>query len=251
MKKTVLAACFFMGMVIHGAEQNNILSLSFIQNKTVFQIIKANMYEHNKSIDFMFVDRNQQQKLKKPSMSDCREVGRIYEIGNTVRVLPKELDSSSDDDTYKPYETHDTGLWKKAEDKTLSCNVLSIIAPRIGYNGCYEYFPRRAHPTKQNCFIDKEFFENDAIGQASIDLEQCYCNALTYGLAGDKCNQTIAFTNLGTAVGFPRDIAVAVAFKAIVDFIARNPNQYAMVKLFVEKRSEFDLYKQLASEYLK
>jgi hypothetical protein len=249
-KMMVMAVCAFSAFA-YGAENTKDLMLSV--GGTLFHIVKDDIYKHHALVDCMVVGRNQQRELKKPDFGDCSEVGKIYSLENKVRVLAKESDSASDDDTYKPWTTKTTELWKKAEDKTLECNVFAIIEPRImsDHYTSYGYFPKRPHPEKKNYFFEKEFIEDEAILEASKDLKMCYNKSLQHGLEvlGDKDNKKIALASLNDA-GFPRHTADLIAFEAIIDFLTHNPGKYSLVKLFVRKRSEFVLFRELVRQYL-
>ncbi len=259
MKKIVMMLTCVFSVIAHGAENNKDLMLSV--GGTLFHIVKDDMYKYHASVDLMVVGRNQQRALKKPNFGDSREVGRIYPTEEkTVRVLAPQADSASDDDTYKPYVIKDTKLWEKAEDKALECNVFAIIEPRIEFDlfmydqkdFSYGYFPTRPHPEKKNYFVDKEFYGDEAILEARRDLIMCYLTALQYGLEelGDKDDKKIALASLGGDVGVPREKAAPVAFAAIIDFLTNNPGKYSLVELFIKKRSELVLYRELVTQYL-
>lgn len=257
MKKVMVVACLFSASA-YAAENTKDLMLSV--GGTLFHIVKDDMYKYDSSVDLMVVGRNQQKKLKEPAFNDSREVGKLYSVeNNIVRVLPKESASASDDDTYKPYVTNATKLWKKAEDKTIACNIFAIIEPRIMHGqfewseaDTYGYFPKRPHPEKKNHFFDCQFFGDEAILEARRDLVRCYLAVLQEGLEvlGDKDNKTIALASLGTAVGVPRKAAAAPAFDAIVNFLKNNPGKYSLVQLFIKKRSEYVLFRELIAQYL-
>jgi len=89
---------------------------------------------------------------------------------------------------------------------------------------------------------------NAAIEEAGKDLAACYQEALDIvlkKLLEDKKEKNIAFSTLGADVGFPREKAAPIAVKAIVEFIQHNSGAYDVVELFVKKRFEFALYKEL------
>lgn len=252
----VMAVCA-LSAVVYGAENTKDLMLSV--GGTLFHIVKDDMYKHHAAVDFMVLGANQQRKISEPDFGDTRMVGSGYMIEDRkIRVLPKESDSASDDDTYKPYSTK-AKLWKKAKYKVLECQVTSIIEPRITYSSwevdqaeTYGYFPVRPHPEKQDHFFDLEFYGDEAILEARRDLILCYNKVLQHGLKvlGDKDNKTIALASLGTAVGVPRKAAAAPAFDAIINFLTNNPGKYSLVQLFIKKRSELVLFRELIAQYI-
>lgn len=263
MKKMMVMMACGLSAVAYGAENTKDLMLSV--GGTLFHIVKDDMYKHHASVDLMVVGRNQQRKLEKPNLADSRLAGRIYPVEDKiVRILAKESDSASDDDTYKPFTTEDTKLWEKAEDRTLACNVIRIVEPRIMYGSwevdqadTYGYFFQRPVedenlPKGLRCFAELEKFGDDAFRYAGGHLMICYETALQEGLKilEDKDNKTIAFASLGTAVGFPRELAVHLSFSTIVKFLTSNPAKYSLVQLFIKKRSEFALYRELIAQYL-
>lgn len=263
MKKSVIMLVCVLSAIAYGAENTKDLRLSV--GETLFHIIKDDMYKYHASVDLMVVGRNQQRKLEKPNLADSRLAGRIYPVEDKiVRVLAKESDSASDDDTYKPFTTEDTKLWEKAEARTLACKVIRIVEPRIMYGSwevdqadTYGYFFQRPVvdenlPKGLLCFTEEEKFGEDAILWAGSNLMTCYETALQDGLKilENKNNKTIAFAPLGTDVGFPRDLAVHLSFSTIVKFLTNNPGKYSLVQLFTKKRSEFVLYRELIAEYL-
>ena len=60
---------------------------------------------------------------------------------------------------------------------------------------------------------------------------------------------SIALPALSTDVGFPREQAAPFAVAAILQFIKDFPNAYDRIELFVKKRSEFELYKNILMQY--
>jgi len=257
MKKMMVITACTLYAIAYGAENTKDLMLSV--GGTLFHIVKDDIYKYHAAVDFMVLGNNQQRKLSEPDFGDTRKVGSGYMIEDRkIRVLPKESDSASDDDTYKSYSTK-AKLWKKAKDEVLECTVTSIIEPRIMQGrwefdqvDTYGYFPVRPHPEKKDHFLDLEFFGDEAIIEASKDLQMCYHKVLQHGLKvlGDKDDKKIALASLGTDVGFPRKTAAPITFAAIVKFLTNNPGKYSLVQLFIKKRSEFSLYRELIRQYL-
>lgn len=235
-------------------------SFSIRINDTLFSVTKGDVYSCHQLADIMVVGRNQQRQLQAPSFGDSRHVGKIHCLDDKIfYAVHKELDSASNDDTYKPFMAHDTDLWRKAEKKKVDCKLLEIIEPRImyrsvEYNGpkLYGYFPTRVHTEQPGTFINPEFFGDDAMDQAGNDLAVCYNTALDNGLEilKPKKDTTIILSELAVEVGFPGKDAAPIAFKAIIDFIAHNSG-YAYVQLFVKKHSQFLLYHALREAYFK
>jgi hypothetical protein len=57
--------------------------------------------------------------------------------------------------------------------------------------------------------------------------------------------KTIAFANLGVAVGFPKKEAAAIAVTRIRKFIRKYPNIYDKIYFTVETNDDIALYKEL------
>ena len=148
MKKSAIILCVLFSS-LHAAE-NKSCELSI--NNTLFRITKGNIYDKHLTCDVMVVGLNQQSNLSKPSLDDVHQLGDVLLLQEkTVRVLPREHDSSSED-TYRSWEdTESKWLYKKAQDKKLSCAVVSVYEPRIGYGRLYknpknyEYFKSTNH----------------------------------------------------------------------------------------------------------
>jgi hypothetical protein len=104
-------------------------------------------------------------------------------------------------------------------------------------------------------WLHQTFYGDEAIIEAAKELALCYKNVLAEGLTilDKKQEKSIAISALGTDVGFPREDAAPVAVATILEFIKTSGNDgiepYALIHLFVKKRSEFARYKELLAEY--
>jgi hypothetical protein len=263
MKKALVIAFCVFSVGIHGAESNK-TAMCLVKN-TLFLVTRDDMCrytqalsEPNVQFDLMVVGSNQQGKLKKVDLNDNISVGITVLLPNkAIYTLPKTLDSSSDDDRYKPFGVDDNDLWRKANENIMECCVLQIIEPHIMYKvfennkvETYGYSSSRRSATMPSMLFQPDFIGEDAIVQASNDLAMCYNKALTKGLKilQGKKNMRIGFAELSTEVGFPREKAAPIAFRTIIDFIKNNA-EYAFVQLFIKKRCEFAQYKKLIEEY--
>lgn len=252
MKKglVVILCVFSAGLYAAQSVVESEKSIVCFVNGTRFSVIKDDIFKYDKLVDIMVVGRNQQCKLKKPNLGDCSAVGWMELMEKKeIYVLPKESDSRSDDDTYKPFVTKDIELWKNAEKKEVMCDVLQIIEPRIMYRiykQDYGYFPEREHPEKADMTLNLRFFGDNAFEEADKDLRVCYLKVLIEGLAKGKKN--IALAALGTDVGFSRHRAAPVAFRAIIDFLVHK-QEYTSVWLFIKKHSELKTYRKLMEQY--
>jgi hypothetical protein len=256
MKKMMVAAVCTLSVMMHGAEESKKLkNLTLSIGGTTFCVAKDDMYKHDASFDCMIFGNNQQVIMGQTAYD--ASIGWIHSLKNKIRVLPKDADSVSDDDSYQPWLTKD--LYKKAEDKTLECNVFAIEEPRIMYQAfkynkpkTYGYWPSRPCPGEKNSFLNPKYYGDEAIAEGCKDLQICYSTSLQHGLdvLGDRDDKKIALASLGVDVGFPRHTAVLVAFNTIVEFLKNNPGKYELVQLFIKKRSEFALLGELVRNYL-
>jgi hypothetical protein len=235
-------------VIIHAAEQRNSLEIHI--GKTSFSIIKDNMYEHHKKVDCMVVGRNQQRIFQKPDLNNWAHVGKIDDefALNQIYYLPAEMNNKLQEDSF--FIGSNKPVWERAQIKKLKCQLIRIVEPRINLDPI-QYYCTKDHPLKRNCIICYSWYGNDALIEASKDLEICYNNALKKGLEvlKDKKEKKIALAALSMDIGLEGKTAVPATFKAIIEFI-KNNSGYASIQLFVRSDSAFDLYKQQCEEYL-
>ena len=284
MKKLLLLAFLFV-IPLHAMETVSLLeitktSLILSYNGTQIHLTKGAWEDAVDNIDLTVVG-NQQQRMLQEELDLLGTIGQTYlPLGSPsyIHIRTKEHESDSDDDTYKPHRQIDTQTWKNSQKRQQQ--ILRIEEPCISYstrpmkyalpNGTNEmqhltipaqclnsfvYNCQRAIPNKQDMVLICCFKGDQAIQEASKDLSLCYTKALTEGLEyfnyNSPENKNIAFPTLGADAGFPRDKTVPIAIEAVFNFLQDNPNQYKNVHLFVKKRSEFALYKQLLMQYYK
>jgi hypothetical protein len=116
------------------------------------------------------------------------------------------------------------------------------------------YSVKRYFPNSYLSPIERSKYAGDqVIPEASKDLAFCYNKVLEWGSDGIRIvreEKTIALPTLATRYeqsqfAFPRKKAACVAVKAVAEFIRNKPEAYERIELFVEKQSEFALYKEL------
>ncbi len=219
--------------------------------------------KYDGSLKHMIVGRKEQRRLQEPDLGDSAMVGELYGVElNTVYIKNKDSDSASDDDTYKPFPVDISGkLWKKVHSKLLKNTTLTaVVEPSIQWSFFrrsqvkekeYGYFVERQDPQNENSFFQEKHYGNEAIAVAKKDLAHCYNDVLTVcQITGVATNNSIGLPALGTDVGFPREEAAVVAVATILEYIKNNPDAYALIHVFVKKRSEFALYTKLLKGYL-
>lgn len=86
-----------------------------------------------------------------------------------------------------------------------------------------------------------------ALEEASLDFIACYQTVLKEGR--ERYKKSIALDALSTQVGFPREIATPNAVGTILLFINNWPNAFDRIELFVKKRSDFEMYKNILQQY--
>jgi len=265
MKKYMVMIVFMSTALVHGMEHPKIKpsnTVSLVIGQTTVQLTKCPIYKLDK-VDLVFVGRVQQQTLKKPnSFHDIHEVGLIEPVDNNmVYIKTKDVESGSDDDTYKPYDNSKLGdakLWETAYQEVVKGEVLSILEPRImskryfdkqqsKFVDGFHYYAHRKSLDGKNEYLNVEEDGEDAIAEASKDLAFCYTTALVEGckILGKKEKKSIALSAFGIDVGFPRDEAALVTVTTILKFIKNSPEKFSLIHLFVKKRSDFDRYKEL------
>lgn len=260
MKKNLLIIPSLCTILAHAMETN---SFSIMHYGTIINLTKQSLCTVVDNVDLIIVGRHEQQLLQFSSPNFAYTPGEMYYADNTIYTKNKEYDSDSDDDTYKPFaEENKKLLRQETEQKIISTIVIQIAEPRIPQIIWYRD-PRTNTPTptphyettrpnKNSPFFSHHltFDGAQAIIEASKDLALCYATALTDGLYQlSKKDKSIALATLSADVGFPREKAAPIAVKEVLTFVRNNPKAYARIELFVKKRSEFTLYKQLLNAY--
>lgn len=217
--------------------------------QTKITLNKQSLFEvcTNNTQGVIVVGKNQQ-KISAARLEAFEYVGKIYSFLD--RDLYQKIDdSASDDDTYKPYPYH-PGHQRKAikTNCKLFRNIFVVTEPCITkdfYNNTENATPHFMYDVIRGneCLT---FTHNQAIEEAGKDLTFCYTQALNKGLTiYNTKEKNISFPTLGADVGFPRDKAARIAINTIFEFIKDYPNKYAGITFFVQKRSDFALYKFL------
>ncbi len=269
MKKNMVMIVFMSTTLVHGMEHQKIKhsnTVSFVVDQTTVQLTKCPIYKLD-NVDLVFVGRVQQQTLKKPnSFHDIHEVGLMEVVDNNmVYIKTKDVDSGSDDDTYKPYDNfklREAKLWESAYQEVVKGEVLSILEPRIMSRRYFDkqqdqfvtgfhYYAHRRSLNEENKYINVEENGEDAIAQACLDLAFCYKKALIEGWKriDKKEKKSIALSALGIDVGFPRNEAAFVTVTTILEFIKNSSEKFSLIHLFVKKRSDFTRYNELLMQY--
>ena len=257
MKKIGLIAFCIFSLVAHAAESNK--TVMCLAGNTLFLISKNDICRHGRALDVMVVGKREQDRFKKRiSKEEHNIIGTVFCVQDKkVYVLPKESQSSSNDDSYKPF-AGDSKLYKKAQTEEVICDLMYVIEPVIGLKDLgkhtqrtLSYCPYRAGAENPHDGIYHSFLGDTALNQAGGDLALCYHNALVKGLelVKNKENKSIGLATLGTETGFPREQSIPVTFKAITDFLDGH-NGYSFVHLFVRKHSELKKYKDLIKKYV-
>ncbi|HEX4068567.1 MAG TPA: hypothetical protein VHX42_00560 [Candidatus Babeliales bacterium] len=250
MKKQIVILVVIFTAYTQAMEQVNQWSITLYDTK--INLIKGFIGDAGDRVSAIIVGRNQQQTLREPSLGDIQDVGQCYS-GQSIYKKSKDDESASDDDTYKPYEHADysskddtTKIWKRATEIKVAATIVAIIEPRImktnSFDSEYNTIEVPYYINRKSCWDGAE--GTKAIEEAIKDLKMCYEKILDRLVkSGDK--KSIALQALSTEIGFPREKAAPIAVKTIVEFIKNNSGAYAEIEMFVKKRSEFDLYKNL------
>lgn len=247
-KIIVMASGLFMAI---SASENNIKT--FFIRGVPFSIIRDDVQKYDHEFDVMVVGKRQQDRLQEPSFGDIAIIGAIKPVKNNVfYMLPKSSDSNSQDDSHKPFEDN-AQLYQVAEHKILSCTLLEIRITMGNYvvdkDEVYGY-QFVTHDSGKKQLVRSSVYEDEAIEKATIAVCNCYRIALNEALK-NVATKGIALDSLSTPLGLPRTKKVCSAiFKAVLDFIGEHQETHA-VSLFVKKRSEFNIYKELIASYLK
>lgn len=265
MKKKMMVLACMSTVLMYGMENPH--TLSFVIGSTIITLSKCRVHEVP-AVDLMVVGKVQQRMLKvRPTAyGDSHEVG-LMEYDDTknfnhmVYLKDGDVDSDSDDDTYKPYDMYKLGedkLWEHAHTEYVKSRVISVLEPRIMFRHYRDKqkgeFVNGAHYFAHRKFLDgdhdDEYVELDgdeAITQALKDLGFGYKQALNgaWENIGDKEHKSVALSALGIDVGIPREKAAPVVVETIVEFVQNNPEKFALIHLFLKRQSDFDRYRDL------
>jgi hypothetical protein len=249
-KSVAIIACVSITL-LYGMEQQEPHTFAFLVKSTEIQLIHGPLYNADtKKVDIVWAGRKEQRILQAPSFGDSNCVGKIYESDNNI-YYPKNPYGQE----YCPFKYNDKTLWKDALKKEMSMSVIHIVEPTIAvqknYNTDKNYFCYYAlHDNRDRGMEDRvyevEAFGQEAISQASIDLDICYTSVLINTIEQLKTHKKyrIALQSLSTHVGFPLSDAAPVAVKSIVDYIKKHSTHYECVCLFVDTDAEFNIYKE-------
>lgn len=253
MKIKIIVMASGLFMAINASEDN---SKTFFIRDVPLSIIGGEIQNYDQNFDVMVVGKRQQERLQEPRYGDTAIIGAIKLVENNVfYMLPTSSESDSQDDSYKPFE-HNTQLYQAAEHKILSCTLLEIIEPRITMGNYvvdkdkvygYQFVE---HNAEKKQLVRSSVYEDEAIEKATLAACNCYRIALNEALK-HVATKGIALDSLSTPLGLPRTKKVCSAiFKVLLDFIGEHQGTQA-VSLFVKKRSEFNIYKELIAAYIK
>ena len=254
MKKSMVMVTYLTVSLLHGMEQQEPHTFSFVVNSTEIQLIHGPLYDADaKKVDIIWAGRKEQLILQAPSFGDYRGncVGKIFPSNNDI-YYPKNPYGQE----YRPFKYNDKTLYKDALRKEMSMPVMYVVEPTIAEKNNYntnkanDYYYYALHDLKDIGMSQGDHevnvFGQEAIRQASIDLDICYTSALIKTIeqleAGKK--HRIALQSLSTHVGFPVSAAAPVAVKSIIDYLKKHSTHYECVCLFVDTDAEFNIYKE-------
>lgn len=240
MKKNMLLVASVFTACVQGME-TNFWTITF--GGTKINLNKGFISDAGDKVDAIVAGINQQLS------SHYCNVGKLFEQCHFVYKESRDTDDASDDDSYQPYLGNLTD--KRRCLKGVDCRVFLMAEPCIRQrNKIFVYSLERPDPEEQNTFDCLCFGGNEAIEEATKDLAFCYREAFDGVLKKltDKVGKSIAFATLSAGVGFPREKAVPIAVKTLLECIQNNPGAYDRIELFVNKRFEFAWYKLLLME---
>jgi len=262
--------------VIHAMENNTYVTPihgTQLLHGTQLRLMMAATYNYsNGEVDYTIVGKNEQWLLEKGEVD--RDVpGRIYSYDKKVFIKKNQALQKKEDlrekQEYTPFRFH--GVDQRPRDKFRTVltkgSVLRITEPCVEQEGeCWDdeqktfekifsYNAIRFCLRNQKEFVSFEYQGKDAIVEAAKDLKLCYSRALecVMKLKKKETQVNVAFTTLGTEVGFPWENAAHIALSTIFTYLRENQQKtihYKTIYLLVAKRFEFDLYKKLIEDYL-
>ena len=249
MKKTVVMMSLFI-FFVQGMESN---SWSITSYGTKINLTKGSILDADGKVDVVVTGRNQQRLLVNANDWLLSKIGDCsYNVKRGLWIKNKEDDSASDGDRDNLFEHHtnyeniNTKGHKIFFKKTTKS--ICINEPCIRYEqGSYKYSVDRPDPDYKQMLQSLLFYNDEAFKQATKDLDMCYTIVLEKVVLdlSEKKEKSIALHTLSTEVGFPRKKATPIAVSAVLEFIKNNFGAYDRIELFVKKRFEFDLYKEL------
>lgn len=206
MKKSMLLLACIISSFIHTMENN---SWSIVYHGTRITITTGSLFDADNKVDLIVVGKNQQELLHRSTSDKLHDklysdLGRIeYSNNKTIYVR----DKNSVNDTFQSNKQ----LWTDKQE--MHTKVLSITEPII---------------------------TNNSYLTTIILLTTCYAHVFEEGLKAlsYKKEKRIAFPLLGSACGFSTKKPIEAATIGINTFIVENPQAYAVIELFVEKKSD-------------
>jgi len=245
-------------MFAQAAESNK--TIMCLAGSTLFLVSRDDISRHAKALDVVVLGKREQDRFKKASMQDEHNVvGTAFCVQDKkIYGLPKKSQSSSQDDSYKPFK-RESKLYKKATIEDMQNDLVHVIEPVIVLKDFgkkrpqeYTYSPCRADTENPYVITGHNFLGDTALEQAGNDLILCYQNTLVKGLEliKNKKNKSIGLVTLSTETGLPREQAIPITFETITHFLEDHKDHgYSFVHLFVRKSFELKKYKELMMEY--
>lgn len=252
MKKRMVMAIALSAACMQGMESIDSNSWSITLGKTNVNVIKGSMLDtyakEDRTINLMVLGNYQQQYVK-GYRGQCEDM-ILGECDVVVLPLLKAREHDQKKSLYFPEKKNKPVFW-------------TILEPYLEHKDEVDgfqypsYSVKRYFPNSYLSPIERGKYAGDqVIPEASKDLAFCYEKVLRMGSSEIhicRKEKTIALPTLGTRYekskfAFPRKEAAHVAVKAVTEFIIKKPEAYDRIEMFVEKCSEFDLYKKLLEE---
>jgi hypothetical protein len=279
MKKTMLLITCIATTGAYGMNEinaDNTQPFSIEYCGTIINLNKGSQL--NADVDCMVTGKHQQRLFNDNKMCGDYKAGKI-KYKNNYRFYENSFNSLNKFNNNPYLENPIIKQYPCIQSKIMTCPTMIVTEPCIWHKENYLnandwcaikekkqnkplYWTLRPYhqETENHAEINYEFYGEQAIKEASIDLSLCYTKILCEKFIINKINkvgyhnppakmESIGIPALGTDTGFDKKIAAPITVLTILRFIKNYPSEYKRIELFVKEDFEFNLYKELLQPY--
>jgi O-acetyl-ADP-ribose deacetylase (regulator of RNase III) len=244
--------------VVYGMEMAQQIKTFTCKNPKIVVVLDDIYNRRGKNADLTIVGEGEQLKLKNLDLQPCFLVGAMNLNENSIMVKTPAFarifasfggcdDNSAttiiDGETFIIRDVH-----THVKRKTFDNRLLIIKEPfflrepfdRYTYHKTLNEFASRY----SNALATAEYTGTKALQEALKDLRLCYLSVLQNMYGSSK---SLAFPQLGVALGLPAYSAADVAVKSVLEFMANDEHKdaYDLIEFVVNRKEDFNIYTSL------